>query len=101
MMVVANTKTTTQIMSPSAENRRLIGTSSQTARYDVTTITERDNQQDDAWSAMLDPQSLSPAKKRIFVCGMVLASFLASLDLTGMIPQGIPLSRAVANQLSA
>ena len=38
---------------------------------------------DDPYLAMLDPNSLSPGRKRLFVAGMVLASFLASLDLTG------------------
>ncbi|KAJ9127742.1 hypothetical protein QFC24_000025 [Naganishia onofrii] len=33
-------------------------------------------------SPMIDPQSISPAKKKLFVVGMILASFLASLDLT-------------------
>lgn len=40
-------------------------------------------QSDDAHLAMLDPDSLSPGRKKLFVVGMVLASFLASLDLTG------------------
>lgn len=74
-------------MSSGSESRRLVDDSSQTARYVATTsATPQIKQQDDATFAMLDPQSLSPAKKRLFVCGMVLASFLASLDLTGEYP---------------
>ncbi|KAJ9108706.1 hypothetical protein QFC21_000026 [Naganishia friedmannii] len=38
---------------------------------------------DDSLKPMIDPQSISPAKKKFFVVGMILASFLASLDLTG------------------
>lgn len=73
-------------MSSGSESRRLVDDFSQTARYDATTTAAPNQQQDDASSAMLDPLSLSPAKKRLFVCGMVLASFLASLDLTGEYP---------------
>ncbi|KAJ9104745.1 hypothetical protein QFC19_003886 [Naganishia cerealis] len=39
-------------------------------------------QHDDSHTSMINPLSISPAKKKFFVVGMILASFLASLDLT-------------------
>lgn len=51
----------------------------------------------DSQSPMTDPQSISPAKKKLFVVGMILASFLASLDLTGEHPKPMQIAHALSH----
>jgi hypothetical protein len=77
-------------MSSRDQETRALVDGVEATRYDGThptaaqqSIEPAPNRTDDAHLAMLDPDSLSPGRKRLFVVGMVLASFLASLDLTG------------------
>ena len=70
----------TEGLVPGEAPTRYDGTVSPDTRPSVDTTVQRS---DDAYLAMMDPNSLSPGRKRLFVAGMVLASFLASLDLTG------------------
>ena len=72
------------------ETRGLVANGSALIRYDGSSPNDiqpsaqaNRDRFDDAHLAMLDPDSLSTGRKRLFVAGMILASFLAALDLTG------------------
>ncbi|GHJ89949.1 hypothetical protein NliqN6_6351 [Naganishia liquefaciens] len=71
------------------ETQGLVANGSASIRYDGSSPNDiqpsaqaNRDRFDDAHLAMLDPDSLSTGRKRLFVAGMILASFLAALDLT-------------------
>ncbi|KAJ9125074.1 hypothetical protein QFC22_000027 [Naganishia vaughanmartiniae] len=72
-------------MTPSSETTPLVNALQDAARHPAAAKQMPDEISDrhgDSRTPMIDPQSISPAKKKLFVVGMILASFLASLDLT-------------------
>lgn len=88
-------------MTPSSETTPLVNPLEITPRLSTTVkqVTEVNlDRHDDSHTSMIDPQSISPGKKKLFVGAMIMASFLASLDLTGTYPSTAQIAEFVNPQ---